>query len=230
MKLTSKLIGLIAVVVIAGILAAAWFFGASPLLDQAKQSDEERAQVEAQNDILRVKLQQMKTQFENIEQYRAELERIQTIVPDEEDPAIFYTSVQNCVTKVGAVPNLVTTEEASAFLASDGTDPLLLQPSAGLAEKLFTVRATISFDGSDEEPISTDTAISFLDCMHSTLRIFTPVTVEATQDGKGSVSITGYLYRVTDPAVISERLAHESAEDAASDEGEADDSAEASAE
>lgn len=207
MKITSRMIALIGVVVIIGILAAAWFLGVSPLLSQAAQSDSERAQVEQQNRLLSAKLDEMRKQFENIDELKTELARLHTLIPDDDDLALFHEAVSGCVYSAGAVPGMITTDDAAAYLVPDTSDPVLVAPGPSLAGKLYTVKVTITFGGADEAPISTEAAISFLDCMHRTLRIFTPTSVDAKADGNGTVSVAGYLYRVTDPAVIPERLA-----------------------
>lgn len=71
-----------AVVLSVAIVALAWFFVISPVLEETAQAREQIDDQSARNDLLVVQNAQLKKQFENIEEYRDQLAEYRVGVPD----------------------------------------------------------------------------------------------------------------------------------------------------
>ncbi|MBB2921860.1 hypothetical protein [Cellulomonas cellasea] len=62
-------------------LAGGWTLGVSPQIDAADEAELQKVSVDAQNATLEVKLAELKAQYENLEQYRAELAALEVQIP-----------------------------------------------------------------------------------------------------------------------------------------------------
>lgn len=209
MRIPTRFIAILGALGVALVLALGWFLGAAPLLDEAKKADADRADVEQQNLLLMSRLAQMKEQFDNIAQYEAELDKLHAFVPDEDNLAHFAVDVDSCIAEVkGAQLDTLTFGDAIPFPATAPDEPELVPPGATLAGQLFRVPVDISLRNSGKNKIGPEEALAFASCLQKeTFRIVTFETITATLDSDGNAKLTGYLYRVTDPATIAGRLA-----------------------
>lgn len=62
-------------------LAGGWTLGVSPQIDAADEAELQKVSVDAQNATLEAKLVELKAQYENLEQYRAELAALEVQIP-----------------------------------------------------------------------------------------------------------------------------------------------------
>jgi hypothetical protein len=222
---TRLITGLGAIAVVA-VVALGYFLGVAPLLAQAAQSDSERADVVAQNDILRAELVVLQEQFENIDDYRDRLELLSVLVPDEDPLEEFYVAVNDCAVRSAATGlDSITSGDAIPYQLAAAADGVVALPGSSLQPKLFTVPIHI------EVAATPDASVAFLKCMQvDWTRTLVITTFQITAGERAGISINGYLFRVTDPATIPGRLAapFDDGEDEESTETAGDESTEES--
>jgi hypothetical protein len=136
------------------VMALGWFALASPQLEQAAQADAARAEIEAQNEVERAVLAEMKHQYENLDALLADLEKLQVTVPGTRDLADFYDEISAAANLAGVVLNGVTVEPALPYAAAvaegGGAESPTEDETAGetAEEPTGSVRAPLSgFEG-----------------------------------------------------------------------------------
>ncbi|GEK19974.1 hypothetical protein [Cellulomonas xylanilytica] len=95
------------------IMVGGWFIAISPTLDSAASATSDAEDAEARNDQLRLQLATLKKQFENLDEYKAELAAAQVEIPTQADLAGFTRHVDTLgvaagLTVVSVVPGLPT--------------------------------------------------------------------------------------------------------------------------
>ncbi|NMR20166.1 hypothetical protein [Cellulomonas fimi] len=69
------------------LVAGGWFLGISPVLASTQETRAETDSVETRNDMLRVQLATLKKQYENLDEYKAELATLAVQIPSKADLA-----------------------------------------------------------------------------------------------------------------------------------------------
>jgi hypothetical protein len=113
---------LVGAVLAAGILVLGWFIGAAPLIAQAAASSTNRLIVAQQNDAQRAALASMKGQYENLDQLKSEMARLQLSVPGTDSSDDFIDRVQALAGKYDISIKNITAGEAQPYGAS-AADP-----------------------------------------------------------------------------------------------------------
>jgi hypothetical protein len=104
-----------------GVIAIGWFLGASPLLAQAAANEAQVADIDAANDAQMIEIAQMKQQFEDIDELRAELDRLQLSVPGFADTGDFLDEIAAKAGAAGVALQTVTVEGALPYGAMGST-------------------------------------------------------------------------------------------------------------
>lgn len=89
--------------------AGAWFLAISPLLDRAAEANEQAAGIEASNELLQVRIDRLKEQFADLDDYKAELAGLRAQIPTDAQLAAYLREVSTIaeastvtITAVGA--------------------------------------------------------------------------------------------------------------------------------
>lgn len=142
-------------------LAGGWVLGISPLLDAAAESDTQRVEVEAQNAVLQGKIVQLKAQFENLDQFKAEVQALEVQIPPTADLADYLREMSTLAEAQGAfivsvkpgVPLSVSdAAESAASAAASTTAP------AATPEPTATEDATASEEATEPTVTAAPTA------------------------------------------------------------------------
>ncbi|GHF20908.1 hypothetical protein [Pseudolysinimonas yzui] len=132
------------------IMAIGWFALAAPQLDQAADADAARAEIEAQNEVERAILEEMKQQYESLDELLDDLEELQLSVPGTRDLEDFYDEIAAAANLAGVVLNGVTVEPALPYAAAvaegGGAEPA---PAADEAADEATGSVVASLNGMD---------------------------------------------------------------------------------
>jgi hypothetical protein len=113
-----RLVTLVGAIIGLALIALGWFVILSPQLDRAAQSDAQRAQIEAQNEVERAVLADMKAQYENLDELLEELEELRVSVPGEQDLRTFFDQIAAAAGTAGVVLNDVSVEGALPYVAA----------------------------------------------------------------------------------------------------------------
>ena len=113
-----RLVTLVGGIIALALIALSWFVILSPQLDRAAQSDAQRAQIEAQNEVERAVLAEMKAQYENLDELLAQLEELRISVPGDQDLRAFFDQIAAAAGTAGVVLNDVSVEGALPYAAA----------------------------------------------------------------------------------------------------------------
>lgn len=113
-----RLVTLVGGIIGLALIALGWFVILSPLLDNAAQSDAQRAQIEAQNEVERAVLADMKAQYENLDELLEQLEELRVSVPGDQDLRAFFDQIAAAAGAAGVVLNDVSVEGALPYTAA----------------------------------------------------------------------------------------------------------------
>lgn len=105
-------------VVVVLVLVAGWFLAVSPLYAEAGETRDQTASVEDQNELLRVQNAELRAQFRNLDETRAELAEYQVGIPIEPDLSDFQREIDRIATASGV---LVTDIQVSQAQVADTT-------------------------------------------------------------------------------------------------------------
>lgn len=106
-----KVTGWVLGTVLLGIVlaAAAWLLAISPVLERADAARMEASTIRDSNELLQVKIDRLKEQFADIEEYRAELAALRTQVPTEAQLAEYLREVDTIAAANGVTVTAITT-------------------------------------------------------------------------------------------------------------------------
>lgn len=126
-KATSWIIA--TVVVAVAILAGAWFLFVEPLVAEASEVTEQAEDQENKNDAEALQIAALKKQYENIDEYRAELAELRTVIPTRPEHAELQRQLaklseehQVTVTAINVSASSEIVLQSSAPAASDTED------------------------------------------------------------------------------------------------------------
>jgi hypothetical protein len=125
-----RLVTLVGGIIGVALIALGWFVILSPLLDRVGELDAQRAQIEAQNEVERTLLAEMKAQYENLDELVAELEELRVSVPGDQDLRAFFDHVAAAAGDAGVVLNGVSVEGALPFVAAAVEGGVVAPPPA----------------------------------------------------------------------------------------------------
>jgi len=105
------------------ILAAAWFFGVSPLLQKATETrDQATAQLD-QNTVTKTRIAKLKQQFENKDQLQADLVALREQIPTRPDLATYRREIAEIAAARGVTIVSVTSGIASSLAPAQPAAP-----------------------------------------------------------------------------------------------------------
>lgn len=148
-----------AVILMIVVLALGWFLGASPTLTEAARYDTERRNVEAQNDIARVTIAQLESDFQQITDLRDELSNLRAEFPTQ---AAYDTAVdeflRGMLTAGVALQSISlgepTTASAEAAAEGDAAAPATEEGAGVPAGSLISITVNVTVGGSLEAIMS----------------------------------------------------------------------------
>jgi multidrug efflux pump subunit AcrA (membrane-fusion protein) len=218
-----RLVTLVGGIIGVALIALGWFVILSPLLDRVGELDAQRAQIEAQNEVERATLAEMKAQYENLDELVAELEELRVSVPGDQDLRAFFDHVAEAAGEAGVVLNGVSVEGALPFVAAvaEGGAPPPAEETTDETTEEEPVGSVIAAGDLGPPPLATTALISNLYVLPISMSITADVK-EATAflkilqglDGRlflidgvsmtfGSSltgELTGYIFVVHDPS------------------------------
>lgn len=194
------------VVLTIAILVLGWFLAISPVLGAAATANSQRADVDAENVKQEQVLAQLKLDFENIDELRAERAKLELAIPSDESLDLFLDELSSLAGASGVTVVTVAGATPSPFVAREGLEVSLVDGT-----NLLSLPVTLTVTGSSQQ------VFDFLSRLQQAERLFVPdalglavVTGTSTTgaDGKpvpssGTVitaSIAGLAYVLLDPA------------------------------
>lgn len=105
------------------ILGLAWMFGISPQLETANQARDDAERVEMQNVQHQRRLVELRQQFENLDEYKAELAAIQVQLPPEDGEPSLYREIAQASATSGAFIVSIITEAVTSVEPTPEADP-----------------------------------------------------------------------------------------------------------
>jgi hypothetical protein len=189
---------LVTVLLIGAILGLGWLLGLSPLLAQAAASDAERVNVELTNTAQEATLALMKSQHDEIDSLRDDLDELSTSIPSQVDTDTVYELLAAYQAASGATPSFISLGEAVQYgIPVEGPETTAADapasgsaPQGALADTLYTVPVTISFGAT-----GLDQVMAFVAALQHGPRLFLVTSVTTSPD---SASITAYLFVIYD--------------------------------
>ncbi|WP_449385191.1 type 4a pilus biogenesis protein PilO [Cellulomonas soli] len=133
------------------IVVAAWFLAISPALTSADEVRAQAEQARQQNELLELKLVQLKADFEKLPEYKAELAGLQTQIPSDAAMAEYFRQVDQIATAHSVTVTALTPSTPTAVTLAASTAPAPTE----------TTEPTETGDGSTDATgtaTSTDTA------------------------------------------------------------------------
>lgn len=220
-----RLVTLVGGIIGVALIALGWFVILSPLLDRVADLDAQRAQIEAQNEVERGVLAEMKAQYENLDELVAELEALRVSVPGDQDLQAFFDHVAAAAGNSGVVLNSVSVEGALPFVAAAAEGGAVEPPPADETTGETTEEAPVGSVIADGDPMSQPLATTALISNLYVLPISMSITADVNQastflrilqglegrlilvDGLSMTlgtsltgEITGYIFVVHDPS------------------------------
>ncbi len=191
---------LIAAVLGVAILVMGWFLGVSPKIDEMSAANEQRANVEQQNRLHEVKLKELKKQFEQLDELKADLAEAQKELPPGDELSTFLGQLHELESASGVKLTKFAASDAERYLAAPGAtvSPLVT------ADNFVAITINLTVVGSQAQ------VMEFVSDLQFGTRLFlvTKLTVaqeQTTTGGDGETagytgSITGYVYVLVDPS------------------------------
>jgi len=208
------------VVVVIAVVALGWFVGIQPLLTQTATAQSNADAVDAVNAQEQAKLLQLKEEYENIDEIRAEVEEAQLSIPASAGLSAFILQVNSLAAATGVVVSDIATGEGVLYVLPEGAtildetgEPI---PAPAAPENFVYVPLSIKISG----PYAS--VLSFVKGLQSGERLFMVSDVAlaaeagAEPDPKSKepvvatfgADITGQIYVLVDPnaGVVDEEI------------------------
>jgi hypothetical protein len=220
-----RLVTLVGGIIGVALIALGWFVVLSPLLDRAAELDAQRAQIEAQNEVERATLANMKAQYENLDELVLQLEELRLSVPGDQDLQAFFDHVAAAAGDAGVVLNGVSVEGALPFVAAvaeGGAVPPPVEETTGETTEEEPVGSVIAAGDEIGSPPLASTALisnmyvlpismsitadvkqatAFLEILQGLEgRLFLIDGVSMTLGSSLTGELTGYIFVVHDPS------------------------------
>ena len=158
------------------VMLITWMAGVAPCLDKIHSSDEQTAQIEAQNEVTQKKIDQLMIASETMTIQKARLKQLQSQLPENFDQSEFITSLDGAAAGSGVTIKSVTFDDAvEATLPAESQKAIV---AGHLVEVPLTITAAGSYDAMR----------SFVDSVQKIERIAVPNNVTYSIDGGGDDS------------------------------------------
>ena len=200
MKLGTQIWGLIAFVVSAGVLAAGWFLGASPLLTARGQADEQRASAIAQNDGIELKISTLKQQKEKLDDYQKRADELEVMIPSDIKAADFIRSLNSLAGASNVQIESITLSDPLKYAAPSGDPvdeefaPNPVTDSRITSDNFLLVPVTVGVKGGWNE------VLAFTHGMQTSSRLMLVTTVNTSEDqGVFTTTLSGTMYVLIRP-------------------------------
>ncbi|MCL2849795.1 MAG: hypothetical protein FWE61_07100 [Micrococcales bacterium] len=191
------------VVAVVAVFAAAYFLLIGPTLDSTAQTNDERTQVEAQNQVLRAQNATLKVQYEHIDELRTALAALQVQVPDSAGWDSFAEMVGDIANDNGVIVTSIGSQPAAAIAGAGGVPP----DGTAVAAGGQVLPVTIAFQGPRDGVLGTLADLQKADqrlLLVQTLEVKGLVPSGAVQppvaDGDVGVVLNGYV--LVQPPVV----------------------------
>jgi Tfp pilus assembly protein PilO len=208
------------------VVALGWLVGISPMLSQGSIATEQVRSVDAQNSAQRAAMVTLKTQYDDLSTLRAQLKKIQGVIPDTSDLDDFLDELEEQAQDANVTISSFTSAEGtlyggsavdapappaaaaasstatpspapSAAAAAGTTATAATQAPASLAGMLFTIPITVAVKGQPDD------VMAFTDSVQKNGRFFlvtsSTFTGASTPDTAGG-TLTGYVFVVQNPS------------------------------
>lgn len=189
--MNNRIIAFAAVLVSGAIVALGWFLGVQPRLADASAAEVERSNVAATNAGLELQLAQLKEEYEQIDELRADVAELRASIPADADYSGFVAELNGLAGATGAGVTRLSIGDASWY-AND----LAQQPPA--EESTAPPAGTASADGaavpetSAEAPVQVPIDSSLVNGSNF---VAIPVTIELAADYDQAAALMGALQK-----------------------------------
>ena len=207
---------------IVAIAALGWLLGINPQLEAARVADGDRSEVEAQNQVLQLDLVALKEQYEDFDEYRAELDALQAEIPQTLSFAQFLDKVQAAAVTSGVTVSAISTEAPSLFAPAEGS---IAAELGGDVSNVAYVPVSITVLGARANVLA---FVQSFQSGNARLTLITDVNL-AIENGLDLAQYSGGFFVAFDPdAAVGDSLLllKEQVAGAAADEGTTDETAE----
>ncbi len=209
------------------ILVLAWMVGVGPQMETAQQARDDAERVEMQNVAHQRRLNELREQFQHLDEYKAEIAEIAVQLPPEDDEPAFIREIAAAAASAGVFVVSVINDAPEPFLAGAPADPAPAaeesEDSEGedAAEEAPTGTPQVTgIDGFVAVPFSItvlgtyDATVRFVELAQQFQRLFvvTGLTVEGQRpsapsggkpevfEGDAETVVNGYVYVLQDTA------------------------------
>ncbi len=215
------------VLIMVAIVLLGWALGISPQLAERSASETNRQSVESQNQIYATALASLKKDYDNIDEFRAELDELQKALPSGSGLSRFIGSLRDLeaasgvvLTNFGAgdpipfvynaggtvVPPATATDGGGtgATAAPPVATPSVVAPGTLVQtlspDEFIFIEISLSVDGSQAQ------VLDFVDALQHSARRFLVTQLAITTDDNVAYTgkITGYVYVLIDPSKPAE--------------------------
>lgn len=199
-------IWLIAIVMFAvAVIALGWFVGVSPRLDEAKQADSDRAEVESTIGIYEQQLAKLKSDFEGIDDLRAQLSSIEAKLPQTPEYAEYLALMTGLTEGTGAGVSAVTWGTPTLVSADSAADTGAPAQDSGAAPAGSLILLPITFTVDGQVP-SIQAYLALLQANDRYLMITNVALQKSTNPkalgGTFTASVQGSVFLVVGPETI----------------------------
>jgi Tfp pilus assembly protein PilO len=186
----NRIIAFAALLLSGAIVALGWFLGVQPRLADAAAAEAERENVVATNEGLEVQLAQLKKEFEQIDDLRAEVAELRASIPGDADYSGFVAELNGLSGATGAGVTRLSIGDASWYANAAAEQPPAAEtpaPPAGSASA--DGASTPVADGSPVQ-IPIDSSL-----VNGSNFVAIPVTIELSGDYAQATALMGALQK-----------------------------------
>jgi Tfp pilus assembly protein PilO len=200
MRLGTRVWALITTVLSVGILAAAWFLGASPFLQAQAQAETQRAAAVTQNEGIRSAIATLKEQKEKLPEYEARGKELEVAIPSDIESADLIRTLNNLATASGVTISQISFSDPLAYTPPTGEvadaefAPNPVTDSRITGENFLLVPITLSVTGGWNE------VLAFTHGMQTGKRLMLVTKVSTVaNEGTFTTSLSGAMYVLIRP-------------------------------
>jgi len=197
--------GLMTAVIIVAVLGLGWLLGVAPLLAAARDADEQRVAAEATNLAQEATLVELRAKFDNVDEYRLELEELRETLPASSNIEAFYAQLSRTADDVEVLITGITTgqprlygtnDDGSAVTIPEGSVAAAPALTGRAAEALYVVPVSITLQNKPNE------VVDFVGALQRSTRVIlvTNVAFVGGYSGAPSGTITAYIFVMHDPS------------------------------
>jgi Tfp pilus assembly protein PilO len=190
---------LIAGVLGVAILAMGWFLGVSPKIDEMSAANEQRANVENQNRLHEAKLEQLKKQFAQIDDLKAELADAQLGLPPGDELSTFLGQLHGLENSSGVTLTKFAASDGQRYIAAPGATT----NGAVTADNFVAITIDLTVTGTRTQVIDFVSDLQYGDRLFLVTKITVAQELSNTESGTTvsyTGNITGYVYVLVDPS------------------------------